>query len=59
MIQESINIKYVGYILGKSLFGQSMAWDVFDQENLRVKILHRQNCFSTLSLRRLLRNAKI
>ena len=41
----------------ESLSGDSMALNVIDKVNLRLKFLHRQNRFLTPPLRRLLCNA--
>ena len=46
-------------ILGQSISGESMALNVIDKVNARLKFLHRQNRFLTPPLRRLLCNALI
>ena len=51
--------KYLGCILDESLSGDSMALNVIDKKNSRLKFLHRQNRFLTPPLRRLLYNAVI
>ena len=52
-------VKYLGCILDESLSGDSMALNVIDKKNSRLKFLHRQNRFLTPPLRRLLYNAVI
>ena len=52
-------VKYLGWVLDQSLSGESMALNIIDKLNLRLKFLHRQNRFLTPSLRRLLCNALI
>ena len=38
-------VKYIWCILDQSLSGESMALNVIDQVNFRLKFLHRLNCF--------------
>ena len=56
-ITQYENVKYLGCILDQNLSGESMALNVIDQVNSRLKFLHRQNGFLTPPLRRLLCNA--
>ena len=58
-IKQHAKVKYLGCILDESLSGESMALNVIDKINSRLKFLHRQNRFLTLPLRRLLCNALI
>ena len=58
-IKQYAKVKYLGCILDQSLSGESMALNVIDKVNSRLKFLHRQNCFLTLPLRKLLCNAMI
>ena len=58
-IKQYPEVKYLGCILDQSLSGESMALNVIDKVNSRLKSLHRQNRFSTLPLCRLLCNALI
>ena len=58
-IKQHAKVKYLGCILGESLSGESMALNVIDKINSRLKFLHRQNRFLTPPLRRLLCNALI
>ena len=58
-IKEYEKVKYLGCILDQSLYGESMALNVINKVNSRLKFLHRQNRFLTPSLRRLLCNALI
>ena len=58
-IKQYDKVKYLGCILDQSLSGESMALNVIDKVNSRLKSLHRQNRFSTLPLCRLLCNALI
>ena len=58
-IKQYGKIKYLGCILDQNLSGEAMALNVMDKVNSRLKFLHRQNRFLTLSLRRLLINALI
>ena len=51
--------KYLGCIIDQNLSGESMALNVIDKVNSRLKFLHRQNRFLTPPLRRLLSNALI
>ena len=52
-------VKYLGCTLDESLSGDSMALNVIDKKNSRLKFLHGQNRFLTPLLRRLLYNAVI
>ena len=56
-ITQYENVKYLGCILDQNLSGESMALNVIDKVNSRLKFLHRQNGFLTPPLRRLLCNA--
>ena len=58
-IKQYAKVKYLGCILDQSLSGESMALNVIDKVNSRLKFLHRQNCFLTPPLRKLLCNAMI
>ena len=58
-IKQHTIVKYIWCILDQSLSGESMALNVIDQVNFRLKFLHRLNCFLTPSLGRLLFNALI
>ena len=58
-IKQHAKVKYLGCILDESLSGESMALNVINIINSRLKFLHRQNRFLTLLLRRLLCNALI
>ena len=58
-IKQYEKVKYLGCILDESLSGESMALNVIDNANSRLKFLLRQNCFLTPALRRLLCNALI
>ena len=58
-IKQYEKVKYLGCILDQNLSGESMALNVIDKVNSRLKFLHRQNRFSTPPLRRLLCNALI
>ena len=46
-IKQHAKVKYLGCILDESLSGESMALNVIDKINSRLKFLHRQNCFLT------------
>ena len=58
-IKQHAKVKYLGCILDESLSGESMALNVIDKINSRLKFLHRQNRFLTPPLCRLLCNALI
>ena len=58
-IKKHATVKYLGNILGETFSGESMALNVVDQVNSSLKFLHRQNCFLTPPLRRLLCTALI
>ena len=58
-IKDYEKVKYLGSILDQNLSGESMALNIIDKVNSRLKFLHRQNCFLTPPLRRLLCNALI
>ena len=53
-IKQYEKVKYLGCILDQSLSGESMALNVIDKVNSRLKFLHRQNRFLTPPLSRLL-----
>ena len=57
--KQHAKVKHLGCILDESLSGESMALNVIDKINSRLKFLHRQNRFLTPPLRRLLCNALI
>ena len=44
-IKHHAKVKYLGCILNESLSGESMALNVIDKANSRLKFLHRQNRF--------------
>ena len=48
-IKQYEKVKYRGCILDQSLSGESMALNVIDKVNSRLKFLHRQNRFLTPS----------
>ena len=58
-IKQYEKVKYLGCILDQNLSGESMALNVIDKVNSCLKFLHRQNCFLTPPLCRLLCNALI
>ena len=58
-IKQHAKVKYLGCILDESVSSESMALNVIDEINSRLKFLHRQNRFLTPPLRRLLCNALI
>ena len=58
-LKQHVKVKYLGCILDERLSGESMALNVIDQIDSRLKFLHRQNRFLTPPLRRLLCNALI
>ena len=58
-INQYAKIKYLGCVFNQNLSGESMALNVIDKVNSRLKFLHRQNRFLTFPLRRLLCNALI
>ena len=63
-IKQYEKVKYLGCILDQSVSGESMALNVIDKVNLRLKFLHRQNrlCVKTVKtppLRRMLCDALI
>ena len=58
-IKQYEKVKYLGCILYQNLSGESMALNVIDKVNSRLKFLHRQNRFLAPPLGRLLRNALI
>ena len=58
-IKQYEKVKYLGCILDQNLSGESMALNVIDKGNSRLKFLHRQKRFLTPPLRRLLFNALI
>ena len=58
-IKQHSKAKNLRCILDESFSCESMALNVIDKVNSRLKFLHRQNCFLTLPLRRHLCNALI
>ena len=58
-IKQYEKVKYLGCILDQNRSGESMALNVIDKVNSRLKFLHRQNRFLTPPLRRLLCNSLI
>ena len=56
-IKQYGKVKYLGFVLDQSLSGESMALNVIDKVNSRLKFLQRQNRFLTPPLHRLLCNA--
>ena len=46
-IKQYAKIKYLGCILDESLSGESMALNVINKINSRLKFLRGQNCFFT------------
>ena len=42
-IKQYAKVKYLGCILDQSLSGESIALNVIDKVNSRLKFLHRQN----------------
>ena len=58
-IKQHAKVKYLGCIPDESLSAESMALNVIDKINSRLKFLHRQNRFLTPPLSRLLCNALI
>ena len=58
-IKQYEKVKYLGCILDQSLSGESMALNVIDKVNSRLKCLHGQNRFLTSPLSRLLCNALV
>ena len=56
-IKQYVKVKYLGCILDQSLSGESIALNVIDKVNLRLKFL--QNYLLTPTLRRFLCNALI
>ena len=58
-IKQHANVKYLRCILDESLSGKSMALNVTDKINSRLKFLHRQNRFLTPPLHILSCNALI
>ena len=58
-IKQHKKVKYLGCILDESLSGESMALNVINKIDSRLKFQHRQNRFLTPLLCRLLCNALI
>ena len=58
-IKQYEKVNYLGCILDQSLFDDSMALNVIDKVNSRLKFLHRQTRFLTPFLCRLLCNALV
>ena len=44
-IKQHVKVRYLGCILDESLSGESMALNVIDKINSRLKFLHGQNRF--------------
>ena len=58
-IKQHSKITNLGCILDKTMSGESMALNVINKANWRLKFLHRKNNFLTPALRKLLCNALI
>ena len=58
-IKSYEKVKYIGCILHQNLSGESIALNIIDKVNSRLKFLHRQNRFLTPPLNRILCNALI
>ena len=58
-IKQFEKVKYFGYVLDQSISGESMALNVIDKVNSRLKFLHKQNRFLITSFRGLARNPLI
>ena len=58
-IKQYSKVTYLGCILDETLSGESMALNVINKINTRLKFLHRKSRFLSLPLRRLLCNALI
>ena len=58
-IKQYEKVKHLGWILDQNRSGESMALNVIDKVNSRLKFLHRQNRFLTPPLRRRLCNSLI
>ena len=58
-IKQYTKVTYLGSILDESLSGESMALNVLNKTNSRLRFLYRQNRFLNKPLRRLLCNAMI
>ena len=58
-IKQHVKVEYAGCTLDESLSGESMALNVIDNVNSRLKFLRRINLFLTPPLRRFLCNALI
>ena len=58
-IKQYEKVKYLGCVLDPNHYGESMALNVTNKVNSRLKFLHRQNRFLTPRLHRLLCNALI
>ena len=58
-IKQHAKVKYIGCVLDEILSGESMALNVIDKMNSRLKFLLRKNHFLTPPLRRILCNALI
>ena len=50
-IKQHAKVKYLGCILNESVSGESMALNVIDKINSRLKFLHKQNRFLTFPLK--------
>ena len=58
-IKQHVKVRYLGCILDESLSGESMALNVIDKINSRLKFLLDKIVFLPTTLRRLLCNALI
>ena len=58
-IKQHVKVRYLGCILDESLSGESMALNVIDKINSRLKFLLDKIVFLSTTLRRLLCNALI
>ena len=56
-IKQYEKVKYLGCVLDQSVSGESVALNVIDKVNSRLKFRHRQNRFLTPPFRRLFFNA--
>ena len=58
-VKQYSKVTYLGCVFGKNFFGESMATDVINKVNSRLRFLYRQNKFLDILLRRLLCNAML
>ena len=58
-IKQYSKVTYLGYIFDETLSGESMAIDIINKINSRVRFLYLQNRFLNFPLRRLLCSAMI